>query len=697
MSRKRVTKSAAPAVLPGQLPMFPNERLVDMPLVKGKTAPCSLHVSGTDAYLELRNLEAPLIWKLALVRPTPLAKSAKPVDLLDSFGAYGGRLLRPLAAPFEVDASPGTELPGPVVKVGNGVAEYGLQTDDDHEYFFSKFGDLVGIVRIKRREDGSWSAGMSKSNVPRVLTDEAVRDGLMPPPGHSGLPKSLERVVPVEYRYWTTQSDTAKEMRDALVEASFFNDDCVKAVDGELRKVEVKYFLYDPPGDVGVKTARAKPVTFVQKVTSLIPERFLGKGYNPLVDGDTEHDWLDRLDIGDAPGALAVLSAPSTDFNPRELARSVGALKADWLIDCDDTEATRGALSGIASELGYVFKIRGEPGRLLASSFVPARLDLVEWVAKAQWSKRGTQKAVAKTVTFQGITIKVDRPKGFVQKGKDENGQPWERTYLCDYGYLPRTKGGDGDGLDVFVGDDAESSRVFWVTQKKADGNFDEYKLFVGFATPRDALKCYSDHIPQQFYSGMVEMNVEQLKALMNVEPSVELLKTVIEVVSKPFAGYDDFAACVAEQVANGKSEDAARRICGSLQAETEKTITKVVKAGDGVDERYVLGIVLEPDIVDAQSDTYSVEEIRQAEHKFMQSYRNMGLMHKEFVNEDVKILESYLAPVDFTLGDVTVKKGTWLMAVRVLDDTLWKQVKGGGLTGFSIGGSAVRKPVAEV
>jgi len=62
-------------------------------------------------------------------------------------------------------------------------------------------------------------------------------------------------------------------------------------------------------------------------------------------------------------------------------------------------------------------------------------------------------------------------------------------------------------------------------------------------------------------------------------------------------------------------------------------------------------------------------------------------------VNDQVKVLESYLAPTDFTIGDLTVRKGTWLLAVRVLSDELWDRVKTGDLTGFSIGGSARRIP----
>lgn len=122
-------------------------------------------------------------------------------------------------------------------------------------------------------------------------------------------------------------------------------------------------------------------------------------------------------------------------------------------------------------------------------------------------------------------------------------------------------------------------------------------------------------------------------------------------------------------------------------------TVSKCVVVGKAGEERYVLGIVLEPDVVDAQNDTYSADEVRRAEQVFMEQYRHTGLMHREKVDDVVKILESYLAPVDFDLSGTAVKKGTWLMAVHVLDDELWKQVKAGGLTGFSIGGSAVRTP----
>jgi DNA adenine methylase len=122
-----------------------------------------------------------------------------------------------------------------------------------------------------------------------------------------------------------------------------------------------------------------------------------------------------------------------------------------------------------------------------------------------------------------------------------------------------------------------------------------------------------------------------------------------------------------------------------------------LLKGVDPSDERFVLGIVLEPEVIDAQGDIYSADEIRQAAHRFMEEFGGLGLMHRLAVNDQVKVLESYLAPVDFEIAGVGVRKGTWLLGVRVLSDALWEQVKDGRLSGFSIGGSARKVPEPSV
>lgn len=126
---------------------------------------------------------------------------------------------------------------------------------------------------------------------------------------------------------------------------------------------------------------------------------------------------------------------------------------------------------------------------------------------------------VKKTVEFQGITIKIDRPKGFVMRGTSRDGKAWERTYLYDYGYIPKTLGGDGDGLDVFIGPDAKAKDAFWAVQTKPDGSFDEYKAFLGFSSREEALKAYKDHIPAKLLDGITSMSLDMMKAMLGLSP----------------------------------------------------------------------------------------------------------------------------------------------------------------------------------
>jgi DNA adenine methylase len=127
------------------------------------------------------------------------------------------------------------------------------------------------------------------------------------------------------------------------------------------------------------------------------------------------------------------------------------------------------------------------------------------------------------------------------------------------------------------------------------------------------------------------------------------------------------------------------------VRTNTAESTTSVRLLKNDTDQRYVLGVVLEPETVDAQNDIYSVDEVMKSAHTFLAEFRNAGLQHQTLVNDKVRIVESYLAPADFSLNGEPVKKGTWLIGMIVDDESIWKAIKSGALTGFSIGGSAVR------
>jgi len=126
---------------------------------------------------------------------------------------------------------------------------------------------------------------------------------------------------------------------------------------------------------------------------------------------------------------------------------------------------------------------------------------------------------------YQGIPIHVDRPKGFIMNGTSDKGA-WQRKYKYDYGFIPKTMGGDGDGLDVFLGPDKKAPEAYWAVQTKPDGSFDEYKVFLGFDNRDAAVAAYRDHIPKKLMNGMVTMRVEMMKAMLGIDSDGLIKKT---------------------------------------------------------------------------------------------------------------------------------------------------------------------------
>lgn len=110
------------------------------------------------------------------------------------------------------------------------------------------------------------------------------------------------------------------------------------------------------------------------------------------------------------------------------------------------------------------------------------------------------------------------------------------------------------------------------------------------------------------------------------------------------------------------------------------------------LEKQVVTGIVLEPGVIDAHNHFESAETIEEASHVFMGRYRQkvdgtkLGIQHQVFGEVGFHIVESYIAPIDFVLGGEIVRKGSWVMSVKVTNVDLWNAVKDGAITGFSIG-----------
>lgn len=120
-------------------------------------------------------------------------------------------------------------------------------------------------------------------------------------------------------------------------------------------------------------------------------------------------------------------------------------------------------------------------------------------------------------------------------------------------------------------------------------------------------------------------------------------------------------------------------------QPDFQKEIKVIAKADDA--QRLVYGIVYEPNVADAHGDYMTPEEIEKAAHGFLKDAREIDKQH-DFQGGVGEVVESYIAPSDFEMGDEVIKKGSWVLMTKASDE-IWEQIQKGDITGYSMAGTA--------
>lgn len=113
-------------------------------------------------------------------------------------------------------------------------------------------------------------------------------------------------------------------------------------------------------------------------------------------------------------------------------------------------------------------------------------------------------------------------------------------------------------------------------------------------------------------------------------------------------------------------------------------------------DKHIITGVVYEPNIPDSQGDFMDAETIEKTAYDFMENHQNIDIKHDFKANENIKVVENYITKSEETIGDKKVQPGTWVMSVKVNDDTIWEGVKKGDFNGFSMGGSGIKEEVED-
>lgn len=114
-------------------------------------------------------------------------------------------------------------------------------------------------------------------------------------------------------------------------------------------------------------------------------------------------------------------------------------------------------------------------------------------------------------------------------------------------------------------------------------------------------------------------------------------------------------------------------------------------------EKQIVYCVVLSPDEIDEDDDYMFAEDIEKAAHDYLLNSRVIGDTHGK--QAAAAPVESYICPADCEwtsgpYGPQVVKKGAWVIGIRIFDKNLWEAVKNGEYQSVSVGGAGLRDPL---
>jgi hypothetical protein len=116
--------------------------------------------------------------------------------------------------------------------------------------------------------------------------------------------------------------------------------------------------------------------------------------------------------------------------------------------------------------------------------------------------------------SVQDIPVSVENRVGSIRRG-GHGRDAWETKMRNAYGRIPRTKGADGDALDVYLGPNEDAAYAYVVHQLCPEtGEFDEDKIMLGFDSKEDAKKAFFKHYdePEKYFGGIDQVSMWALK-----------------------------------------------------------------------------------------------------------------------------------------------------------------------------------------
>jgi hypothetical protein len=198
-------------------------------------------------------------------------------------------------------------------------------------------------------------------------------------------------------------------------------------------------------------------------------------------------------------------------------------------------------------------------------------------------------------IKVAGLDVAIENPKGSTRKGVDQKGKEWSSEMKDHYGYIKRTKGADGDQVDVFIGDNPTSDKIFVVDQvDPTTGNFDEHKVVVGAKSPAQAKMFYNRNYDKGWKgaAAVTEFTPDGFKTWLKESDTTKPASSEVKANEKATAGSDSAQGSTKTQTAPVSEvgvEDVAGTTVGADGTKTQ-ALTPTVEDVTNVDRSLVGG-----------------------------------------------------------------------------------------------------------
>ena len=130
----------------------------------------------------------------------------------------------------------------------------------------------------------------------------------------------------------------------------------------------------------------------------------------------------------------------------------------------------------------------------------------------ATWHRRAGN--VRRKTMYGELPVWIEQEVGDIKRGKNREGVAWERKMQAAYGFIPGTRGADGDAIDVYLGNNP-TRKVYIVSQMHPGGGFDEEKVMLGYPNAQQAEAMYRAHMPHngdKHFGGIREMSMGEFE-----------------------------------------------------------------------------------------------------------------------------------------------------------------------------------------